>query len=147
MAKEIPSVSFRRTKQDPEAERAFIETGALPESEAPKSTAPLSLVRPVEDEVEESAVELEPAKPPAVQTSSRQAVGRSAAASSSLKKASSKGRQILQRADGREVRKRTIYLPVSESLTLDITCAQLQRDLSEVAQEAFAMWLAKNSPR
>ncbi|RYG77231.1 hypothetical protein EON77_10185 [bacterium] len=61
------------------------------------------------------------------------------------KKGNATKRQILQRADGRELRKRTVYFSASTSLTLDIVCAQQQRDLSEVVQEALTMWLAKNT--
>jgi hypothetical protein len=50
-------------------------------------------------------------------------------------------RGVLARADGREVRRLTLYLPVELAKRLAIHCAEHDRDLSDVVSEAVAKQL------
>src|SRR5688500_16312422 len=48
-----------------------------------------------------------------------------------------KGTKVIRRADGREVRKQTLYLPKELSRRLSAYCAKAQRSMSEVVEGAL----------
>ena len=54
----------------------------------------------------------------------------------------SNARGVVARADGRELRRMTVYLPVDLAKRLAVYCAAEDRDLSEVIAEAVAARLS-----
>jgi hypothetical protein len=60
------------------------------------------------------------------------------------KSAPSGNRKTLQRADGRQLRKLTLYMDPELAQRLAVFCAQAERDLSDVTQEAVGNFLAIN---
>ena len=61
------------------------------------------------------------------------------AASSSS--SSTGGRGVVERADGRRLRRRTVYLPYELDAELRAYCARLELDVSEVLAQAAASYL------
>lgn len=57
---------------------------------------------------------------------------------SSVSPSKSAGRGIVARADGRELRRMTLYLPADLAKRLAVYCAEHDADLSEVVTEAVA---------
>lgn len=51
---------------------------------------------------------------------------------------------MLQRKDGRALRRKTLYLPPDLALRLDVHAARKGLDQSEIAASALAEWLDRN---
>jgi hypothetical protein len=158
MGKAVPMASFRRATPDASAVSAFVELGdapgdtpapVQPSLSAPSLSAPIqpSLKAAASNEVE--AVDLPDSRPS--DATPREPILRPVEGFDGVprgeplrpKAAAKWRRKTLVRADGRELRKQTIYLDAELSHRLMVTCAQNQYELSEAIEEAVNFWLKK----
>lgn len=54
------------------------------------------------------------------------------------------GRAVLIRADGRELRRMTLYLPTDVAKALELLCVEQERDMSDVVTDAVNLELLRN---
>jgi len=143
MGKVIPTTSFRRAaRPDPAVVEAFVrlddapinppapsaeeQGGALASTSIASTAAAIAAISPTAP----------PATTPPAQTPPPLASEPPPASQAKWR------RKTVLRADGRELRKQTIYLDAETSHRLKVVCAERQYDVSEAIAEAVGLWLS-----
>jgi hypothetical protein len=160
MGKTVPMASFRRASRPTEsAVAAFVELGDAPGDTPTPGAALLEPSNEVKTpEAPESETKLHVSEParsldtkPTVAKSTESETklhvsepARSLDTKPTVSKSPAKWRRkTLLRADGRELRKQTIYLEAELSHRLMVACAEKQYELSEAIEEAVNFWLKR----
>lgn len=97
---------------------------------ASRPRAVLSAVPPPED-----------ADPAAIQAFIAEHAGKRAAPAVSTAAPEIGAREGIQRLDGRDLRRKTVYLPRALAKRLAVHAKQVERSESDIATEAFEAWL------
>ena len=154
----IPTASFRRAaRPDPSAAAAFVDLDDAPGDtpiEAPILSvvrdlpeavvaAPAPIAEPVVD-VAAPSVGVAPVAPTVVETASPIVAAPAPPAPRARKEGPKWRRKVVQRSDGRELRKQTFYLDADLSHRFTLACAERQYELSEAIEQAVGLWLKKN---
>jgi hypothetical protein len=156
MGKVIPTASFRRAaRPDPSAAAAFVDLDDAP-GDTPIEAPMLSVVRDLPEPVVAAptpvaepvvavvapSMDVAPVTPTVVETLSP--VAPAAPTARARKDGPKWRRKVVQRSDGRELRKQTFYLDADLSHRFTLACAERQYELSEAIEQAVGLWLKKN---